>query len=217
MGKTAVKRPGAKGRARPSGEPKCPKYRKAYLAQLCADRLVALWVANWLVGPCAWSATRRSGRRMGGRGTGGASQSSSRPAGCTGSTWPSRRRRLVLCLLSRPGQVAHDARGKGFNQKTREKSAEGYPAAAHLTAAPATPTTPRESCFKAPGAGLQKRRATFVAEGENYLFVHPPLSSVNLDVCRELWFEPVGQKAKKEKNIVCENCERFLNPNAGLV
>ena len=81
--------------------------------------------ANWLVGPCAWSATRRSGRRMGGRGTGGASQSSSRPAGCTGSTWPSRRRRLVLCLLSRPGQVAHDTRGKGFNQKTREKSAEG--------------------------------------------------------------------------------------------
>ena len=43
MGKTVVKRPAAKGRARPSGEPKCPKCRKAYLAQLRAERLVALW------------------------------------------------------------------------------------------------------------------------------------------------------------------------------
>ena len=152
---------------------------------------------------------------MGGTGTGGASQRSSRPAGRTGSTWPSRRRRFVLCLLP-PSRLRGPRRPRQRPQpkKIREKSAEGCPAAAHPTAAPATPTTPEKVASRRPGrasrsAGRPSSHRPKTTCSSTLLWVRSTPTSVGS--CG------LSQSAKKEKNIVCENCEKFLNPNAGLV
>ena len=208
-GRAPVKRPAAKGKARPSGEPKFPKCRKAYLTQLRAEWLVALWAeaegVKWkrptgsldpvpgvpqeeLAG--GWEEEEPVVHPKGRPGRPGAPALRDRAAA---GGWSS-------ACSPVPVKWPTTSEVKASTKKPARK-VQKAPAAAHPTAKNATPTTPEpsafESCFKALCAGLQKRWATFVAEAENHLLVHPPLKfAFHPDVCRELW---------------------FLNPNAGLV
>ena len=214
MGKAAAKRPAAKGRARAkgkrqrSGEPKCPQCRKAYLTQLRAERLVALWAEAEGV---KWARQGQLKRWI-------------LCLGCHKKKWPEDgRNRNRWCIPKAPkaggvhrlyvtelppevgplptlpirprGPRRPKPRPQPSNPARKVKKAAQQPQTP-VPPPPALPPlgqVPLKSCLKVPGADLhrQRRRVTFAEEAQ--LLVHAPLKfSLNPDVCRELWFEHIG-------------------------